>query len=130
MLISQRPERLLSPPLCIKIKRWRVRRRPSTTLDAKVTESPMSLAKFLSLSRLKSFFCTRLFFFLIRDVLENFRLPIYFPLDLEVYYFDRLFRILDLVFVQLDSFTPFGRFFVFSISCFMLWIFCPQRNAI
>ena len=129
MLISQRPERLLSPPSCIKIKRWRVRRRPSTTLDAKVTESPMSLAKVLSLSRLNLFFALD-FFFLIRDVLENFRLPIYFPLDLEVYYFDRLFRILDLVFVQLDSFTPFGRFFVFSISYFMMWIFCLQRDTI
>ena len=46
------------------------------------------------------------------------------------FYFDRLFRILDLVFIQLDSFTPFGRLFVFSISYFMMWIFCPQRNAI
>ena len=53
-----------------------------------------------------------------------------FFLDLEFYYFDRLFRILDLVFIQLDSFTPFGRMFVFSISYFMMWIFCPQRNAI
>ena len=53
-----------------------------------------------------------------------------FFLDLEFYYFDRLYRNLDLVFIQLDSFTPFGRMFVFSISYFMMWIFCPQRNAI
>ena len=50
--------------------------------------------------------------------------------DLEFCYFNRLFRILDLVFTQLDTFTPFGKLFVFSISDFVMWIFCLQRNAI
>ena len=71
--------------------------------------------------------------FRIRDLLFILFLStsyFFFFLDLEFYYFDRLFRILDLVFIQLDAFTPFGRLFVFSISYFMMWIFCPQRNAI
>jgi len=40
-------------------------------------------------------------------------------------YFDRLFGIFDLVFIQLDWFTLFGRMFVFSTSYFIMWIFCP-----
>ena len=72
----------------------------------------------------------KVFFFTFSISFFFFGLHIYFFLNLEFCIFNRLFRILDLVFIQLNRFTPFGRMFVFSISYFMMGIFCSQRNTI
>ena len=77
-----------------------------------ITRTPFGVRRFVADNFFLHSTCF-VVFFLIGDVIENFRLRIYFPLHLEFYYFDKLLRILDLVLIQLDSFTPSGRLFVF-----------------
>ena len=92
-----------------------------------ITRTPFDVRRFVA----DNFFflhSTCCFFFLIGDVIENFRLRIYFPLHLEFYYFDKLLRILDLVFIQLDSFTPFGRLFVFHFISYAVDILSATKR--